>query len=628
MLPGIGVLGAIVFVLVVSAVLALAALAGARAVAQGESNWTRAQKDLVLSLQSYALSGGDPAVRARADEAAGFHHAAADVLALIRSGEADQATLEAAVATFPGFEEAAGAFARIFVWFEGFSFVDAIIRDWGEAQDRVSEILARKPLVEDAVARGDGSETERLLGEIFGFDEEIELLRLGFFDAAARLSATVFGGSRLGIVLLGGLLFLLGSWAILSVLKRLDRSEWALAESRERFRQVTEGIREVFWLTTPDKTEMLYLSPAFEAVWEAPVRTASEAFLGWMDAVVPEDRERVLASVDRQPHEEVEIEYRIRTPSGRIKWLREKAFPVRNGRGEVVRVAGVTEDVSDRRALQEELLEAQKMRSLARISGGIAHEFNNLLTAIRSHVSFLEETLSTHPEARDDLVGIDRAAERAARITRRLLAFGRREVVRPEPIDVEELLADLLPLVHTLLPPRINLEVTIAEGLPPAWADRAHLREALLALAQNAREALDVGGTLRIEARAPGPSDVEPPRLAPGSTPESPEARIPVQGRTLTGLDWVVLEVADDGKGVPESLRDRIFEPFAHSETGGVAPGLGLPAVMGLMDQMGGGILLESEPGRGTSVRLFLPTWPSSRDEGDPPEGSGGTPAG
>jgi PAS domain S-box-containing protein len=625
-LPGVGLLAGIVLVLVASSVLALAALAGARAVAQGESNWTRAQKDLVLSLHSYALSG-DPDARERTEVAAQFHHDAAGVLALIRSGEADRSTLEAALAAFPGFEEAAGAFARTFIWFEGFSFVDAILRDWGAAQDLVGEILDRKPRVEEALARGEPAEVERLLAEILLIDEEIELLRLGFFEAAAHLSATVFGGGRLGLLLLGSLLLLLGSWGMVAVLRRLDRSEFELAQSRERFRQVTEGIREVFWLTTPDKTEMLYLSPAFESVWEVPREEVTDRFLGWLDRVVPEDRERVLQSVHAQPEGEAEIEYRIRTPSGQVKWLREKSFPVQDRAGAVVRIAGVTEDVSDRRALQEELLEAQKLRSLARISAGIAHEFNNLLTAIRSHVSFLGETLSDHPDARADLDGIDRAADRAAWITRRLLAFGRQEVVRPEPIEVDGLFADLVPLVHTLLPPRIDLEVEIEEGLPAVSADRRHLREAVLALVQNAREALDAGGGLRIEVRALRPADMEAPAVAGSADPGGARRRVRTDGRPLAESAFVVIAIADDGNGIPETIRERVFEPFARSETAGVTPGLGLPAVLGLMEQMGGGIRLESEEGVGTTVRLFLPVWTGAADgrEGDPVKGSGDT---
>jgi PAS domain S-box-containing protein len=597
-IPGTLALGAVVFLLVAASVVAFAALAGARSVAQGESNWTRNQKDLVVGLHQYAATD-EPRWLARAEEAAAFHATVQDVLDLVEEGEASRAELEAVTSRVGGFQGEARPFARAFVWFRGFSFVDVVTAEWGQAQRRVAELSALLPELRAAVGADDDDEVTRILARAGELDVEIEAFRGRFFEASDRWARAALQGSRATLLLLALLLLVAGSWGLVSVLRRFDRSERALEESRDRFRQVTEGIHEVFWLSSPDKSEMLYVSPAYEKVWGEPVEEASRIRLGWMARIVPEDRERVLEAVSRQPHDDVEVEYRIRTPEGELRWIRERSFPVRDATGAVVRIAGISENVTDRKAFEAEFLEAQKLRTVARLAAGVGHEFNNVLTAIRSHTEFLSEDLGRHPGlARDtapDLKGIRVAAERAGVLTRQLLAFGRQQVVRPEPVGLDEFLPALRPLLDSLAPRDVDLAVEVAPGTPPVQVDRSHLREALLSLVANSVEAMNGGGGSRVTVVARPLSE--------------PEVRAPlvVEGRVLEGTDFALIEVTDDGPGMPEALRARVFEPFFWARDGAGTQGLGLPALLGLMDQLGGGIALESAPGEGTRVRLYVP---------------------
>lgn len=606
-IPGILGLAAIVVLLLVGATIAFTALAGARAVSQADSNWSRSQQGMVIGLHSLAATGDANALE-RIAEAIAFHDAVGGILVLVAAG-ADRETIEAATAALPNFRGDARAFARAFVWFRGAEFANAAIAEWGMAQQLVAEIGALAPALSAAVAEGDDPEVRAILAEVARLDEQVDEFRPRFVDASNRWARGALRGSAIALALLGTLLLTLGSLGLAYVFRRLGRSEEELRESRARFEQVTGAIREVFWLTSPDKSKVFYISPGFERVWGQRLDEAWSDPMGWLEQVHPEDRDRVRASLPAQREGEYDIEYRIRTPAGQTKFLRDRAFPVPDETGRVIRIAGITEDVTGRKALEKEVLQVQKLRSVAHLAAGVAHEFNNLLTAMRSHVQFLEEDLADRPDTRDDLDGIRDAATRAGVLTRKLLAFGRQQVILPGPVDLAALLSDVSSLLRSLLPPGIRLEIEVPSDLPPARADREHLREALLSLVSNSREALDDEGTIRIMARRVAPTDLAEFRNHPG---EPARMGIPVEGRHLEGDRFVVLEVRDDGAGLTEEARSQVFEPFYGGRSGVTAAGLGLPAVLGLMEQMGGGVTLDSRRGAGTVVRLFLPVEESS----------------
>jgi PAS domain S-box-containing protein len=230
-------------------------------------------------------------------------------------------------------------------------------------------------------------------------------------------------------------------------------------------------------------------------------------------------------------------------------------------------------DVTERRRLESELAHAQRLDSLGRLAGGVAHDFNNLLTGITGYASLLLERANGDGELRRDLTEIKRAADRAAELTKQLLAFGRRQVLKPRPLDLNAVLADTTLLLRRLLGEHVQLELRTAAGLGTVRADPGQIEQVVVNLAVNARDAMPDGGTVVVETRNAG--------------------------------DHVELAVSDTGVGMDEDTRARVFEPFFTTREQGV--GLGLASVYGIVHQSGGEVTVESAPGAGTTFVIRLP---------------------
>jgi two-component system cell cycle sensor histidine kinase/response regulator CckA len=321
--------------------------------------------------------------------------------------------------------------------------------------------------------------------------------------------------------------------------------------------------------------------------WEELFGVPSDQAIGRTSAdVLPATRrpdhleidERV--SVTGEPYEAMMV---IPEPDGADErtFLMVK-FPLRDVDGNISAVVTIATDITERRRSAEEraelehrLAQAQRLESVGQLAGGVAHDFNNLLSVILTCVGFASRELPADHPVRDDVEEIGRAADRAAALTRQLLMFSRREVVKPEVLDVGSLARDLERLLNRTLSERIALRITVGPGLVPVLADRAQLEQVLINLAVNARDAMPEGGTLAIAvARA---------------------------------ADGVRITVADDGLGMPEEVRDRAFEPFFTTKDPGEGTGLGLATVHGIVTDSGGTVDIESAPGRGTVVTIFLP---------------------
>jgi nitrogen-specific signal transduction histidine kinase len=250
----------------------------------------------------------------------------------------------------------------------------------------------------------------------------------------------------------------------------------------------------------------------------------------------------------------------------------------------------VSEDITERRILQSQLAQAQKMEAIGRLAGGVAHDFNNLLTAIRG---FAELHLAEHAPGdpgREDVVEIERAAERAAGLTSRLLAFSRRADVRPAPLNLAAIARDAVVLLRRLVGEHIAVRLEASTEVPCVLADRVQIDQVLLNLAANARDAMPAGGTLAIA--------VKPATLTTAFVRSHPGAQI---GR------HVLLEVSDTGVGMDEATQEHLFEPFFTTKPPGEGTGLGLPSVYGIVKQAGGYIGVESRPGGGSVFRIYLP---------------------
>lgn len=249
--------------------------------------------------------------------------------------------------------------------------------------------------------------------------------------------------------------------------------------------------------------------------------------------------------------------------------------------------------LQDLERAQSQLLQAQKLDALGRLAGGIAHDFNNLLTLMLGAAQLLRPALGGNAEAHDHLDLIVDATKRATGITRRLLAFGRQQEQRREPVDLSALTADLSRTLRSLLGERVRLTVHLAADTPPVFSDTVHLEQILMNLAINARDAMPEGGELTLEAR----------RALASELPDG-------AGETT---EMVCLRVSDTGTGMDEAVRSQLFEPFFSTKPVGKGTGLGLSTVYGLVSQNGGHISVRSSPGRGATFTILLPIAPGAR---------------
>jgi two-component system, cell cycle sensor histidine kinase and response regulator CckA len=255
-------------------------------------------------------------------------------------------------------------------------------------------------------------------------------------------------------------------------------------------------------------------------------------------------------------------------------------------------------DVTERRELEEQLRQAQKMEAIGRLAGGIAHDFNNLLTAISGYTALAAAQQGTPEKARGHLDQVARAAERAASLTQQLLAFSRRQVLRPVAVDLNRTIEATAAMLSRLLDPQVSIELERAPSLRRALADPTQVDQILLNLALNASDAMPGGGVLTIATANVDVDDAEAERLA------------------IPSGEYVSLTVSDTGSGMDEHTRPQIFEPFFTTKPEGKGTGLGLATVFGIVSQSNGAIAVDSEVGRGTRFTILLPAGDAEEQAG------------
>ncbi len=380
---------------------------------------------------------------------------------------------------------------------------------------------------------------------------------------------------------------------------KLERKMLDLRESEEKFRQITETIREVFWITDPGKSTMLYVSPYYETIWGRSCASLLAEPRAWIDAIHPEDRERVLqAALTKQALGTYREEYRILRPDGTLRWILDQAFPVRDEKGDVVRLVGVAEDITERKKLEAQLIQAQKMEAYGILAGGVAHDFNNILGVIMMQAEMARLKFGQIEGLDLSLEQIGQAAQRAAGLTRQLLLFSRRQPMVPAQLEIARVVGDLLKMLQRLIGEDIAIHTQFDPGVWPIVGDSVNIDQVVMNLVVNARDAMPRGGalTLRLENRI---IDAETSRGMPGSRP----------GR------FVVLAVTDTGTGMDEATEARLFEPFFTTKESGKGTGLGLAVVFGIMQQHQGWIGVESTPGKGTTMSCYFPAASGLQEE-------------
>nr|MDQ3747313.1 PAS domain S-box protein [Acidobacteriota bacterium] len=370
------------------------------------------------------------------------------------------------------------------------------------------------------------------------------------------------------------------------------RSQERLETSEGRFRQMAENINEVFWLVDPNEGAMLYVSPAYEEIWGRTCRSLYERPASYVEFVHPEDRVRVTDASQRQRRgERTEDEYRIVRPDGSVRWIHDRAFPIKGESGGVSRIVGIAEDITERKQLEEQLRQSQKMEAVGRLAGGIAHDFNNLLTAINGYSDLALRRLQAEDPLRKSVEEIRKAGERAAALTRQLLAFSRKQVLQPVVLDLNSVVSDMEKMLRRLIGEDVELRTALAHDLGSIKADPGQVEQVIMNLAVNARDAMPSGGRLTIETANVYLGEEYAARRLTDFTPGP----------------YVVLTVTDTGTGMDDETRERIFEPFFTTKGSGKGTGLGLSTVYGIVRQSGGSVRVSSEVGRGSTFEVYFP---------------------
>ncbi len=263
-------------------------------------------------------------------------------------------------------------------------------------------------------------------------------------------------------------------------------------------------------------------------------------------------------------------------------------MPASNGAAE--RLIGSVRDITERVRAEERLRDAQRMEAIGQLTGGVAHDFNNLLQVIRGNLELLQRSVAGDERGEARLKNAIFGAERAAQLTRQLLAFARRQPLEPKVVNLSRLISDMADLLRRTLGESIEVETVVAGGLWNTIADPAQVESALLNLSLNARDAMASGGRLTVEI-----------------TNAVLDEAYASEARDVTPGQYVMLAVTDTGEGMSEEVRVRVFEPFFTTKTEGRGTGLGLSMVYGFVKQSNGHIQIYSEPGHGTTVKIYLP---------------------
>ena len=332
----------------------------------------------------------------------------------------------------------------------------------------------------------------------------------------------------------------------------------------------------------------------------------------WAERVHPEDRRLTLSEDTRlltSGHSNKE--YRFKHRDGSYRWLSDEQQLVRDAAGKPCEIVGVWMDVTDRKGLEAQLRQAQKLESIGQLAGGVAHDFNNILTVIQGHASLLLSNRALGEGPHESAQQIALASERAATLTRQLLTFSRKQVMQPKVLDVNDVVGNVLKMLKRLLREDVSLQVEYSANLPMVHADAGMLEQVLMNLAVNGRDAMPNGGELTI------------------STAEvliGPEYLL--SHAHGTAGKYVRLSVSDSGCGIDPEILPRIFEPFFTTKPVGYGTGLGLATVHGIVHQHRGWIDVESELGKGTVFRVYFPVVNEPEKRADAPASESPVPQG
>jgi two-component system cell cycle sensor histidine kinase/response regulator CckA len=381
-----------------------------------------------------------------------------------------------------------------------------------------------------------------------------------------------------------------GSFSSGTDISERNQAVAALRKAEERMRFVLEAAGAGIW-DLDFTTGVLQWSEILEAQNGLRPGTFGGTFAAFLERVHPQDRDALVERM--KAHESgrnFSTEHRTVWPDGTVRWLSGWGRIDVGPMGEPVRGVGISLDVTERHTLEAQYQQAQKMEAIGRLAGGVAHDFNNLLTVILGFCELLLAGLTPDDPRQADITEIQKAGARAAGLTRQLLAFSRKEILDPRLLDLNAIVADIRVMLGRLIGEDVAIVLDLEPALPPMKADRGQMEQIVLNLAVNARDAMPKGGTLTIAT----------------TSVELDEHGAQTHVAVKPG-PYLVLTVTDTGTGMTREVQARLFEPFFTTKEPGKGTGLGLATVHGIATQSGGGVAVDSEVGRGTSVMVYLP---------------------
>ncbi len=372
------------------------------------------------------------------------------------------------------------------------------------------------------------------------------------------------------------------------------RAEDALRISEARFRLIAEAAGNAAWdWDIPERR--LWWSEGMERQFGHRPNPEGTLPTVWRANVHPDDENRVDEIIDKLLGGEIDAihdRYRFRRADGSWAKVESRAFAIRDDEGRAIRVLGSMSDISHQLEMEERLRQSQKLEAVGQLTGGVAHDFNNLLTIIIGNIELLQDSLAEKNSLRPVANMIAAAADRAAELTNRLLAFSRKQALQPKVIDVNTVIGGIEDMLRRTLGEDINIEIVLTDGVWPTEIDLGQVEAALLNLAINSRDAMPNGGLLTIET-----ANTTLDEAYVSSEPDLPAGQ------------YVLIVVSDTGHGISNDQIGHVFEPFFTTKTIGQGTGLGLSMIYGFVKQTGGHVRIYSELDEGTTVKLYFPRY-------------------
>ena len=409
----------------------------------------------------------------------------------------------------------------------------------------------------------------------------------GPFAADSAAATLLAAACYLGVVAITGLTL------AAAVAGERATATQALRQREEQLHEALDAARAGTWSWSAAEDRVLWDDTLRRLYQLAPGEEIS-TYGQFRARVHPDDLPAVEAAVTRAMEQggRLDFEFRIRLPDGRIRWIANQGRVLRSPDGVPLGLTGVSSDVTDRHQAEEQLRQAHRMESVGRLAGGVAHETNNQMSVVIAASDFILKRGDVPTAVRADVESILRAAERTAAVTAQLLAFSRRQVLNPQVLDLDALLRRFLPVLTRIMGEDCAVTLRLAPDLDPVRADPGQLEQVLVNLALNARDAMPRGGRLALEVHTATLDETAP---------------VATRGVHVIPGRYAVLAVSDTGHGMDRETLAHIFEPFFTTKGVGRGTGLGLSTVYGIVKQSDGYVWAYSEPGQGTTFRVYLP---------------------